>query len=89
MLYVGKSADGEPLIFHAAWGLRTTYTNPQLSEFLKDYPIEGLTQQPNGTITGRNIMGEAMITSVLAGSGNQGITYPMLEDIYAMTILLE
>lgn len=89
MLYVGNSANGEPLIFHAAWGLRTTYTNPQLAEFLKNYPIEGLTQQPDGSITGRNIMGEAMITSVLAGSGNQGITYPMLEDIYAMTTLLE
>ena len=89
MLYVGNNSDGEPLIFHAAWGLRTTYTNPQLSEFMLHYPIEGLTQQPDGSITGRNIMGEAMITSVLAGFGNQGITYPMLEDIYAMTILFE
>ncbi|MFM1879278.1 MAG: hypothetical protein RLZZ241_2144 [Bacteroidota bacterium] len=89
MLYVGKDEHGEPLIFHAAWGLKTTYANSRLSQFMEDYPIEGLTQHPDGTITGRNIIGEAVITSVLAGSGNNGITAPMLEDIYAMTVFLE
>jgi cell wall-associated NlpC family hydrolase len=89
MLYVGDNASGEPLIFHAIWGLKTTYSNPQLTDYIKEYPIEGLTPEEDGTVTGRYIFGEAVITSVLAGSGNSGITNPILEDIYAMTVVLE
>ena len=85
MLYVGNNEKGEPLIFHAIWGLKTTYTNEQLAEYLKNYPIEGIHKEDDGTLKGRHVIGEAVITSVMAGEGNNGITNPLLEEIYAMT----
>jgi hypothetical protein len=89
MLYVGLSDDGEPLILHSKWGLKTTYANPELAEHLSRYPIEGLHQAEDGSIYGRYIIGETLITSVNLGSGNPEITTPLIEDIYVMTTLLQ
>ncbi|MEM9001025.1 MAG: SH3 domain-containing protein [Bacteroidota bacterium] len=89
MLYVGNSPEGEPLIFHAIWGLKTTYSNQELAEFTQDYPIEGVHQVENGRLMGRYIIGESVITSVTAGSENGSVTVPLLDEIYAMTNILE
>lgn len=89
MLYVGNAPNGDPLIFHAIWGLKTTYSNRELTEFLTDYPIEGIHAEENGNLRGRHIIGEAVITSVNAGSENDGVTVSLLEEIYAMTNFLE
>ncbi|MGD1947594.1 MAG: SH3 domain-containing protein [Croceivirga sp.] len=88
MLYVGNNENGEPLIFHAIWGLKTTYDNKELSKFLEQYPIEGIHQGEDGSISGRHILGEAVITSVLAGKDNHGITVPLMDEIYVMTTIL-
>lgn len=89
MLYVGDAPNGEPLIFHAIWGLKTTYANEQLANLLREYPVEGINEEENGNLKGRHIIGESVITSVYAGSGNS-VTVPLIEEMYAMTnILLE
>ncbi|MDT0607450.1 SH3 domain-containing protein [Croceitalea rosinachiae] len=89
MLYVGNSPNEEPLIFHAIWGLKTSYSNEELANNLKSYPIEGIHQNQDGRLSGRYIIGEAVITSVLAGAGNNGVTIPLIEEIYAMANILE
>lgn len=89
MLYVGNTESGEPLIFHAIWGLKTRYTNEELGRFLSKYPIEGLHQEEDGQLSGRHIIGESVITSVTAGSGNGEIITPLIEEIYAMTNILD
>ncbi|MEO0571134.1 MAG: SH3 domain-containing protein [Bacteroidota bacterium] len=89
MLYVGCSSKGEPLIFHAIWGLKTTYSNKDLGEYIERYPIEGIHYGENGTLNGRYIIGEAVITSVTIGSENDGVTVSLLDEIYAMTTVLE
>ncbi|MEM1257370.1 MAG: SH3 domain-containing protein [Bacteroidota bacterium] len=89
MLYVGDSADGEPLIFHAIWGLKTLYHSAELAGYIKQYPIEGVHQDEDNTLKGRHIIGEAVITSVNVGSENKGVTVSLLEEIYAMTNFLE
>jgi len=89
MLYVGHTENGEPLIFHAIWGLKTRYANEELGRFLSKYPIEGLHQEADGQLSGRHIIGESVITSVTAGSGNGEIITPLIEEIYAMTNILE
>ncbi len=89
MLYVGESPQGEPLIMHAIWGLKTSYSDNVLAEQIKKYPIEGVHQDENGKVRGRYVIGEAVITSVTIGSGNNGITVPLIDEIYAMTNILE
>ena len=89
MLYVGESPQGEPLIMHAIWGLKTSYSDNVLIEQIKKYPIEGVHQDENGKVWGRHVIGEAVITSVTIGSGNNGITVPLIDEIYAMTNILE
>ena len=89
MLYVGQAPNGEPLIFHAIWGLKTTYEDQELRAKLGQYPIEGLHSTEDGRLNGRHIIGKAVITSVNAGAGYPGITVPLIEEIYAMTTLLE
>ncbi|BFP42990.1 NlpC/P60 family N-terminal domain-containing protein [Flavobacteriaceae bacterium GF1] len=89
MLYVGDAPNGEPLILHAIWGLKTSYSNEQLADFLDRYPIEGIHQADDGKLKGRHIIGEAVITSVTIGAGNQNSTTPLIDEIYAMTNILE
>ena len=89
MLYVGDAPNGEPLILHAIWGLKTTYSNEELADLIKVYPIEGIHQEEDGSLRGRHIIGEAVITSVTIGSGNNEITTPLIDEIYAMTNILE
>ncbi|PRX54883.1 SH3 domain-containing C40 family peptidase [Flagellimonas meridianipacifica] len=89
MLYVGDSPEGEPLILHAIWGLKTSYSNDQLVNYLSTYPVEGLHQDEDGSIRGRHIIGESVITSVHAGTGNDDVTIPLIEEMYAMTNILE
>ncbi|MBS9463958.1 SH3 domain-containing protein [Flagellimonas sp. 389] len=88
MLYVGDAPNGEPLIFHAIWGLKTFYSNEQLADFLAIYPIEGIHKDEDGTLKGRHIIGEAVITTVNAGAGNNQIITPLIDEIYAMTTIL-
>lgn len=88
MLYVGNADNGEPLIFHAIWGLKTTYSDTELAKFLSQYPIEGIHLEEDGTLKGRHIIGEAVITSVMAGQGNTDVTIPLIDEIYAMTNIL-
>nr|WP_298998824.1 SH3 domain-containing C40 family peptidase [uncultured Allomuricauda sp.] len=89
MLYVGDSPEGEPLILHAIWGLKTSYSNEELSTILNTYPVEGMHKDEDGSVKGRQIIGESVITSVHIGTGNDGITLPLIEEIYAMTNILE
>ncbi|NAS13031.1 C40 family peptidase [Poritiphilus flavus] len=89
MLYVGDAPNGEPLILHAIWGLKTSYSDEQLATFLKRYPIEGIHQDKDGKLIGRHIIGEAVITSVTAGSGIEDVIEPVIDEIYAMTNLFE
>ncbi len=89
MLYVGEAPNGEPLILHAIWGLKTSYADAVLAEMLKKYPIEGIHQEANGKLKGRHIIGEAVITSVNLGSGDSQMTTPLIDEIYAMTNILE
>lgn len=89
MLYVGNKDDGTPLIFHALWGLKTSYSNKVLEEQLKTYPIEGIHKGDDGQLKGRHIIGEAVITSITLGSGNDGTTVSLIDEIYAMTNILE
>ena len=88
MLYVGDNEKGEPLILHAIWGLKTSYTNQQLAEYLKTYPIEGIHQDEDGTLKGRQIIGEVIITSVNAAA-NSEYTPALIDIIYEMTNILE
>ncbi len=88
MLYVGNSPKGEPLILHAIWGLKTSYADTQLADLLDTYPIEGIHKDENGTLYGRHIIGEAVITTVTVGEGNRDITSP-LDEIYAMSTILK
>ena len=76
MLYVGVDKKGIPLIFHAKWGLTTTYSNNQLGEYLNYYPIEGLHQTDDGTIKGRYVLGKSLISTVNLGENNNDITQP-------------
>jgi hypothetical protein len=86
---VGDNEQGEPLIFHAIWGLKTSYANLQFSDLLDDYPIEGIHKDEDGTLKGRHIIGEAVITSVLVGQNDSGVTTPLLEEIYVMNNFME
>ncbi|MEO0528381.1 MAG: SH3 domain-containing protein, partial [Bacteroidota bacterium] len=88
MLYVGDAPNGEPLILHAIWGLKTSYSNNQLADFLTTYPIEGMHKDLDGNIKGRYIIGESVITSVHIGSDNK-VTVPLIDEIYAMTNILD
>ncbi|MEM7379945.1 MAG: SH3 domain-containing protein [Bacteroidota bacterium] len=89
MLYVGDAPNGEPLILHAIWGLKTSYSNAQLEAFLNRYPIEGIHKDAEGKLLGRHIIGEAVITSVTAGSGMDEVINPLVDEMYAMTNILE
>lgn len=89
MLYVGDDENGIPLIFHAIWGLKSFYTDAVLSEYIDQYPIEGLHQDENGHIRSRFIIGKSVITSVEAGSEYAEIVEPIIDEIYAMTNYLE
>ena len=89
MLYVGDSANGEPLILHAIWGFKTSYSNEQLADYLAHYPIEGIHQDADGILKGRYIIGETVITPVTVGAGENGVTVPLIDEIYAMTNILE
>ncbi|MEM9867943.1 MAG: NlpC/P60 family protein, partial [Bacteroidota bacterium] len=89
MLYVGNTPQGEPLILHAIWGLKTSYSNEQLAHLLEAYPIEGIHEKEEGKLSGRHIIGESVITSVSIGEGNGKVTLPLIEEIYAMTNILE
>ena len=88
MLYVGVAPNGDPLIFHAIWGLKTLYSNEELAKLIKTYPIEGIHQDDDGQLHGRHIIGEAVVTSVNIGANNDHTT-PLIEDIYAMTNIIE
>ncbi len=89
MLYVGDDQDGTPLVLHAIWGLKTSYSNKQLANFLGTYPIEGIHKDQDGKLIGRYIIGEAVVTSVLIGAGTNEVTAPVIDEIYAMTNFLE
>ena len=89
MLYVGNAENGEPLIFHAIWGLKTTYSDKELTNFLTKYPIEGIHLEEDGKVKGRHIIGESVITTITAGAGNNGVTIPLIDEIYAMTTILQ
>lgn len=89
MLYVGNSPKGEPLILHAIWGLKTAYDNEQLAAFSETYPIEGIHTDENGKAIGRYIIGEAVITSVNAGADVDYVIEPLIDEIYAMTTILD
>ncbi|UII81314.1 SH3 domain-containing protein [Flagellimonas sp. CMM7] len=89
MLYVGISPTGEPLILHAIWGLKTSYSNTQLANFLDTYPIEGIHKDEDGKLKGRHIIGEAVITTINIGAGNNDVTTPLIDEIYAMTNIFE
>ncbi|WP_394748889.1 SH3 domain-containing C40 family peptidase [Spongiimicrobium salis] len=89
MLYVGDAPNGDPLILHAIWGLKTSYSDEQLAHFLKEYPIEGIHQDKDGSLKGRHVIGEAVITSIYAGEGNDQVPLSIIEEIYAMTTILK
>ena len=89
MLYVGNAPNGDPLILHAIWGLKSTYQNGDLAELLKSYPIEGIHKDADGELKGRYIIGETIITTVNIGSSKGKVTIPLIEEIYAMTNVLE
>jgi len=86
MLYVGDTPNGDPMILHAIWGLKTKYADKQLAEYLKAYPIEGIHQNSDGTLHGRHIIGEVVITSVHLGSDSPEMM-SLLEEMYAMTTI--
>lgn len=88
MLYVGNNEQGEPLILHAIWGLKTSYTNAQLATYLNTYPIEGIHQEEDGTLMGRQVIGEVVITTINAGA-NSHHTPALVDIMYAMTNILE
>ena len=89
MLYVGNAPNGEPLILHAIWGLKTSYNNERLARFLDEYPIEGIHQDKDGQLKGRYIIGETVITSVNIGQTEHGVAVPLIDEIYAMTNIME
>ncbi len=89
MLYLGNGPNDEPLILHAIWGLKTSYSNDELADFLTIYPIEGIHKVEDGNLKGRYIIGESVITSVHIGTDNSGVTLPLIEEIYAMNTILE
>ena len=89
MLYVGNNDKGEPLILHAIWGLRTNYTDASLVANIQNYPIEGIHMDESGTLVGRYIFGESVITSVMAGVDNDPIVEPLIDEIYGMVNVLK
>lgn len=87
MLYVGNDEAGNPLILHAIWGLKSSFSDEDLAENLKTYPLEGMNAADDGQIKGRYIIGEAVITSVLLGDIEALGTTPQIDQMYAMTTL--
>jgi len=87
MLYVGKSPDGEPLIFHAIWALKTSVPHEELGNYLDHYPLEGMHQADDGEFKGRIVIGQSVITSVHLGQDEQKRTRSQLDQMYAMTLL--
>lgn len=87
MLYVGKSPEGEPLIFHAIWGLKSSVPNKELGDYLDAYPLEGMHQADDGEFKGRIVIGQSVITSVHLGQDEQNRTRSQLDQMYAMTLL--
>ena len=69
--------------------LETSYSNEQLAGYLQTFPIEGIHRDEEGKLIGRYIIGEAVITSVMAGSGNDDISLSIIDQIYEMTNILE
>ena len=88
MLYVGNAPNGEPLILHAIWGLKTAFRDNDLKKALDQYPLEGMHLADDHQLVGRQVIGEAVITSVTLGMENTAITVPLIDDIYAMTTIL-
>lgn len=87
MLYVGKSPEGEPLIFHAIWGLKSSVPNNELGDYLDAYPLEGMHRADDGEFKGRIVIGQSVITSVHLGQDEQNRTRSQLDQMYAMTLL--
>lgn len=87
MLYVGTDEEGNPLILHAIWGLKSSFSDEALAENLKTYPLEGMNKAEDGQIKGRYVIGEAVITSVLLGDIEALGTVPQIDQMYAMTTL--
>ncbi|MEM9077744.1 MAG: SH3 domain-containing protein, partial [Bacteroidota bacterium] len=88
MLYIGDAPNGDPLILHAIWGLKTSYSDENLETFISNYPVEGIHKAEDGTFKGRYVIGESVITSVYAGSGTDGVTPSLIDEMYAMTNIL-
>ncbi|WP_181044138.1 SH3 domain-containing C40 family peptidase [Aureicoccus marinus] len=87
MLYVGKSPEGEPLIFHAIWALKSSVPHEELGNYLDQYPLEGMHQADDGEFKGRIVIGQSVITSVHLGQDEQNRTRSQLDQMYAMTLL--
>ena len=87
MLYVGNDEEGNPLILHAIWGLKSSFSDEGLAEHLNTYPLEGMNKAEDGQIKGRYVIGEAVITSVLLGDIEALGTIPQIDQMYAMTTL--
>ena len=87
MLYVGNDEEGNPLILHAIWGLKSSFSDEGLAEHLNTYPLEGMNKAEDGQIKGRYVIGEAVITSVLLGDIKALGTIPQIDQMYAMTTL--
>lgn len=88
MLYVGENDQGEPLIFHTAWGLKAYYDDPGLAATLDKYPLEGMHfNEEKGLFEGRKIIGQTAITTLTIGREEPAIRQTLLDELTLMTVL--
>lgn len=87
MLYVGKSPEGEPLIFHNIWGIKTRVKEARLKDMLAKYRLEGMHLDEEGYIWGRHIIGRSLISSVRLGEGLEGAYKPLIDEMSSMAVL--
>jgi hypothetical protein len=87
MLYVGKNSDGEPLIFHNIWGIKTRVKEARLKDMLAKYPLEGMHLDEEGYIWGRHIIGRSLVSSVRLGEKVDYAYKPLLDEMSSISVL--
>lgn len=96
MLYAGKNRDGEPLILHTIWGLRTNYSDSLLlRKVLNEFPIEGIhenydktAKKYTGSFQGRKLIGKTILSTLEFDKNYSDLNSRLVDDIRRMTILV-
>jgi hypothetical protein len=90
MLYVGLNEEGEPLIFHTVWGLKSYHKAPGMAVILKKYPLEGMHfNEDKELFESRKIIGQTAITTLTIGEEDLAIRRRIIDELTFMTVLVD